>query len=247
MSARDVSVRAGGWALISAAVLFMAVFGYLAQAFNYPDVLDGRAADVLPRLLALGSTGRAVWALYGVLPLLLIPASLGAYAALSAHAPALMRLAVVFAIMAAGAMMVGLVRWPSIHWILATRYVDAGAVEQQAIATVFEGLNSFLGNYIGEFTGELSLNLTFLFTALALRTNADFPRWLGTAGVAVAAAGLIGMWRNVTPFVAGVAEVDNYLLPLWMTVLGAALVRAGHTPPIASTADHRRRGLAPSK
>ena len=42
----------GGWSLISAAMLFMVVFGYLAKAFNYPDVLDGQAADVLPKLLA---------------------------------------------------------------------------------------------------------------------------------------------------------------------------------------------------
>jgi len=45
----DRSVTVGGWSLIIAAVLFMAVFGYLAKAFNYPAVLDGQAAEVLPR------------------------------------------------------------------------------------------------------------------------------------------------------------------------------------------------------
>jgi len=49
VSPRDRSVTVGGWSLIFAAVLFMAEFGCLAKAFNYPAVLDGQAAEVLPR------------------------------------------------------------------------------------------------------------------------------------------------------------------------------------------------------
>ena len=59
-SGRVGAARVGGWSLIAAAVGFMAVFGYLAARFDYPAVLDGTAADVLPRLRALGSAGRAV-------------------------------------------------------------------------------------------------------------------------------------------------------------------------------------------
>ncbi len=224
MTTRDRSVQIGGWALIAAAVLFMAVFAYLARAFNYPDVLDGQAADVLPQLLALGPAGRAVWALYGMIPLLLVPAALGAYEALAARAPGLMRQAVVFAVIAAAAMMAGLLRWPSIQWVLATHYVKAGGAEQQAIASVFDGLNSFLGNYIGEFVGELSLNLFFLFTALGLRRN-GFPGWVASAGIVASVLGLVAMWRNVTPLVATIAEINNYVLPLWMIVLGTVLAR----------------------
>ena len=58
----NTAARAGGIALILAAILFMAVFSYLAATFDYPDVLDRPAAEVLPRLVALGSSGRAVWA-----------------------------------------------------------------------------------------------------------------------------------------------------------------------------------------
>ena len=52
------TVRAGGAALIIAALAFMAVFAYLAARFDYPEVLDGEAANVLPRLLAMGMPGR---------------------------------------------------------------------------------------------------------------------------------------------------------------------------------------------
>ena len=61
-------VRLGGVALVGGAVAFMAVFAFLAARFNYPDVLDGPAATVLPQLLATGAAGRAAWALYALLP-----------------------------------------------------------------------------------------------------------------------------------------------------------------------------------
>jgi len=59
----ESSVQTGGAALIAAALGFMGVFAYLAVRFNYPDVLDAPAATALPALLAMGSTGRAVWGL----------------------------------------------------------------------------------------------------------------------------------------------------------------------------------------
>jgi drug/metabolite transporter (DMT)-like permease len=44
-------------------------------------------------------------------------------------------------------------------------------------------------------------------------------------GLLTAAAGMIGMFRNVSSAVAPVASVNNYLLPLWMIVLGILLLR----------------------
>jgi hypothetical protein len=38
------------------------------------------------------------------------------------------------------------------------------------------------------------------------------------------------MFLNITPAVAMVAEVNNYLLPLWMIVFGVSLLRSGRTP-----------------
>ena len=53
------TILCGGLALVGGAVGFLAVFAYLAASFDYPDVLDGRAEDVLPALLATGDAGRA--------------------------------------------------------------------------------------------------------------------------------------------------------------------------------------------
>lgn len=80
-------IRLGGVALVGGAVAFMAVFAFLAARFDYPAVLDGPAGTVLPQLLATGDAGRAAWALYAFLPLIWLPAGVGAYLALRRSHP----------------------------------------------------------------------------------------------------------------------------------------------------------------
>ena len=228
---KNVSVRVGGLALILGAVAFMGVFGYLAAEFNYPDVLDGQASAVLPALLATGPTGRAVWAIYGFLPLVWIPAGVGVYLALRTSHPGAMLVALQFAVLSAISMMLGLLRWPTIHWRLAEMYVVADPGQQQVIAATFDGLNVFLGNYLGEFLGELSFSTFFVLSAWALLRSRATASWVAIAGLLTGVMGWIGMFRNLTTMVAPIAEVNNYLLPLWMIVLGIVLLRHRQEEP----------------
>jgi hypothetical protein len=219
------TVRVGGLALIFGALAFMAVFAFLAARFDYPAVLDGPARTVLPKLLATGAAGRAAWALYAFLPLIWIPAGVGAYLALRRSHQGAMLLALQCAVVAALSMMLGLMRWPSVHWHLAQLHATGSAEQRQVIATVFDGLNTYLGNYIGEFLGEFSFNMFFLLSAWALLRSRAAPAWVALFGLAVAGAGFAGMVRNVTAAVAPVAAANNYLLPLWMIVFGVVLLR----------------------
>jgi hypothetical protein len=235
MSSRGV-IRFGGLSLLVGALAFLAVFSYLAARFNYPDVLDGSAADVLPALLATGSSGRAAWAIYGFLPLIWIPAGVGAFHALRAEREGTMRVAMHFASLSAIAMMLGLLRWPSAHWVLAETFGEAGPETRFLIAAEFDALNSYLGNYVGEFLGELSFSVFFLLSALAmLAPRSRFPRWMAILGLLTACAGFVGMFRNVTDVVDPVAEVNNYLLPLWMMVFGIGMLRSLPAEPEAAS------------
>ena len=54
------TILAGGISLIGGALAFLGVFSYLAARFQYPEVLDGSAPEVLPVLLATRTTGRGV-------------------------------------------------------------------------------------------------------------------------------------------------------------------------------------------
>jgi hypothetical protein len=221
------TILAGGIALVGGALAFLGVFSYLAAQFNYPDVLDGRAQDVLPALLATGATGRAVWALYGLLPLVFIPAGVGAFEALRGRAEPSMRVGMFFAFLASLTMMLGLMRWPSVHWELARVWEAATEDNRVVLAAVFDGLNRYLGNFIGEFLGELGFSVFFALSGVGLLRHPRAPRWLGWWGIATGALGLIGMWRNVTPAVDPVAEVNNYLLPAWMIGFGVWLMISG--------------------
>ena len=216
-------IATGGLSFVVGALAFVAVFSYLAATFDYPAILEGSAGEVLPRLRGGGSLMRATWALYAFLPLLLIPGAVGAYLACPASRGRMM-LALVAACLGALAMCLGLMRWPSIHWALADAYAQSNADAQGSLAAVFRGLNLYLGNYIGEFLGELCLGVFFLLSGLSLVAETRFPKWLGWSGAAFAVLFLAGALRNVTPVVQPVADVNNVLLPLWMIVLGASLV-----------------------
>jgi hypothetical protein len=233
------ATRFGGWSLIVAAVGFMGVFSWLAARFGYPDVLDGSAADVLPKLLSLGDTGRAVWVIYALLPLLLIPGGIAALAALESSSPNAARGALVGAVIASISMLVGLARWPSVHWELAQAYGGAGPEARQAMDAVFLGLNAYLGNFIGEFLGELALNLFFFATGVAALRSAGAGRWFAYAGMAVGVIGWIAALRNTTTAVSPIAEVNNYILPIWLIVLGVVLIRWRAESSGASTGSMR--------
>lgn len=232
VSARAV-IRFGGLCLAGGAVAFLGIFAYLAARFNYPDVLDGPAATVLPSLLATGQQGRLVWAVYALLPLIWLPAGVAAYEALAPVRRGPMRLALLFAVVAALAMMLGLMRWPSVHWRLALAFEHAAPPEQGVLAAVFDGLNSYLGNYIGEFLGELAFSAFFLLTSIVWLQDPRRHKWIGWFGIGTAALGLVGMFRNVTDVVAPIAALNNYLLPAFMITLGVALAR---WPPVTDSA-----------
>lgn len=217
------TIAAGGASFIVGALAFVLVFSYLAANFNYPGILDGSAADVLPRLRDGGSVMRAVWAIYAFLPLLLVPGAVGTYFACPSSRGR-MTLALVAASIGALAMCLGLMRWPSSHWALAEAYAQAGPDTKSSLDAVFSGLNLYLGNYIGEFLGETMLAAFFLLSGLSMLAEARFPKWLGWSGVVFSVLFLVGAFRNVTHAVQVVADINNGLLPLWMIVLGGGLI-----------------------
>ena len=176
-------------------------------------------------MIALGTTGRAVWSLYALIPLLLVPAGTGAALALRHEAPGAARTGAAFATISAFSMMLGLLRWPSIQWELGRAYAAAPPAGRATLDAVFAGLNSYLGNFIGEFVGELALNLFFLLIAYAMLRSLRRSRWLGIGGVLASLIGFAAMFRNVTPAVARVADVNNLVLPLWLVILGVAFIR----------------------
>ncbi|MCU0624155.1 MAG: DUF4386 family protein [Gemmatimonadaceae bacterium] len=229
----QTTARPAGALYLVASGGFLAVFGWLAARFGYPDVLDRPAAEVLPALLGLGATGRAVWAVYAVLPLLLVPAALAAEAALGHLAPRRLRAATTLQVIAAVAMLLGLARWPSVQWRLAEAWPAADAATRVLLAAAFDAANTYLGNWIGEFVGEVSLYGAFVLLGSGLRRvrpGAGVPpwgTWVGWLGLVAGVIGEVAAFRNVTPLVAPAAEAANVLLPGFLIAFGALLLAGG--------------------
>jgi len=221
------TIRLGGIAFILTGVLYPLVFTILAIRFGYPDVLEGQANEVLPKLLAGGWAFRATWAVYGLLPLLLIPAGTGAFYALRRNMEGGMRIALHFSMLAAFALSIGLLRWSSIHWELAKFQQNAAGPQREMVNALFLGLNSYLGNYIGEFLGEGLMHGFLMLTAVAMLRSAGFPKWMAWIGIAVSGLSLVGVLRNVNGLAESVQDLANTLMlfPLWLILLGIGLVR----------------------
>ncbi|MCU0634490.1 MAG: DUF4386 family protein [Gemmatimonadaceae bacterium] len=226
-------MRIAGVLYLSAAIAFVAVFSYLAAQLGYPDLLDRPAAEVLPALVASGDAGRAAWAIYAMLPLILLPASALAAPALvprDRRDDGLVPLLTGLQWVAGISMMAGLLRWSTVQWLLAERWELADASGRAVLALHFDLLNRFLGNGIGEFIGEFALYGSFVLLGVAIR-RAAWPRLVTVLAWGTGVMGLVGMFRNITVAVQPAADVVNGLLPLFLIVLGITLWRR----PVVST------------
>jgi hypothetical protein len=64
----------------------------------------------------------------------------------------------------------------------------------------------------------------FLLSGFALLDETRFPGCVGRCGIVFGVLFILGAFRKVTPRVQWISSLDNVLLPLWMIVLGGALI-----------------------
>jgi hypothetical protein len=206
--------------LIVAAVLANLAFTALGSIFNYPDVLDEPAGEVLA---SFREHQRAVSAWFIVLAAsaaLLAPIAVGV-GRLSVARP--MRLAVRVGIAAAIVQVIGLARWP----ILVPGY----AADDNRDA--FDTASNVLGTAIGETAGYF---LTALWTALVIAAlgRAFAGRWFAWLGGVAAALVFAGVFAPTGIELFDQANFIGYVLySLWLIAFGVVLLVR---KPVAVTA-----------
>lgn len=213
--------------LILAAVLTNVAFTVLGSVFDYPDVLQRPAGEILA---AFRADQGVIVGWFTVLALsagLFVPIAIGV-GRLSPSAA--MRAAVPVGIAAGAVQVIGLARWP----LLVPGFAANGATDS------FETAHRLLGTLVGETFGYA---LTAAWTVLVLvAVGATVAgRWftvLGGLSAVLIAAGV------VTPL--GVPGVDlanflGYVLwSVWLVAFAAVLLRTG-----AAGSVHRRRNGSP--
>lgn len=215
--ARSARSAAGPTAalLVAGAVLVNVAFLGLGTAFDYPDVLNQPAVDVLTRfhanqvligsLFLLLAAGAALLA-----PIAVAMSRLGAGPALRASR--------IVGITAAAVQVAGLLRWPLVVPFLAGDAPTASAVRS------FQTLNLVLGTAIGETIGYALTAVWTVLVCLGLR-RAVLGRALAGIGLVAAALIAVGTVEPLIP-IAGLANFVGYVVwSAWLVAVAVVLLR----------------------
>jgi Domain of unknown function (DUF4386) len=209
--------------LILAAVLANVAFTALGSIFNYPDVLDEPAGDVLASFREHEGAVSAWFTVLALSAALLAPIAIGVGRLSSAPA---MRLAVWVGIAAAVVQVIGLMRWP----ILVPGYAADGDTD------AFTTASDILGTAIGETIGYL---LTALWTALVITAIGRWfaGRWFAALGTASAALVFVGVFSPLDLPVIDTANFFGYVLwSIWLISFGVVLLVRERQPARAAAA-----------
>jgi hypothetical protein len=218
--------------LILAAVAANVGFTALGSIFNYPDVLDEPAGDVLA---AFRDNRAAVSGWFSVLALsaaLLGPIAIGV-GRLSAHRA--MRIAVPVGIAAAVVQVIGLLRWP----ILVPGYASDAASPNAGVAAAardsFTTASDILGTALGETLGYL-LTATWTVLVIVALGRRYAGRWFQVLGAVSALLVLAGVLSPLGLPGIDTANFFGYVLwSVWLIAFAVVIV-----------VRERRRASAPS-
>jgi hypothetical protein len=207
--------------LIIAAVLANVGFTALGSIFNYPDVLDEPAGQVLASFHDHEGAVSAWFAVLALSAALLAPIAMGVGRLSSTPA---MRIATRVGIAAAAVQVVGLLRWP----ILVPGYAADSVSGSPGVAAnardSFSTASDILGTAIGETLGYL---LTAMWTVLVIvALGRHFAgRWFRALGVASAALVLVGVFSPLDLPVVDTANFIGYILwSVWLIAFGVMIL-----------------------
>ena len=197
--------------LIVAAVLANLAFTALGSIFDYPDVLDEPAGDVLASFREHEGAVSAWFTVLAFSAALMAPIAIGV-GRLSSDPR--MRIAVRVGIAAAVVQVIGLMRWP----ILVPGYAADGDT------SAFRTASDILGTAIGETIGYA---LTAAWTVLVVLTlgRAIAGRWFTSLGWASAGLVAVGVLSPLGPPLVDEANFIGYVLySVWLIAFGVVLL-----------------------
>jgi Domain of unknown function (DUF4386) len=218
--------------LILAAVLANVGFSALGSIFNYPDVLDEPAGQVLA---GFRDNQGAVSGWFSVLALsaaLLAPVAIGVGRLSPARA---MRIAVRVGIAAAAVQVIGLLRWP----LLVPGYAADAASGNARVAASgrdsFTTASDILGTALGETLGYL-LTATWTVLVIVALGRRYAGRWFQVLGAVSALLVVAGVLSPLGLPVIDTANFAGYVLwSVWLIALAVVIV-----------VHERRRSTSPS-
>jgi uncharacterized protein DUF4386 len=224
--------------LILAAVLANVAFSALGSIFNYPDVLDEPAGDVLASFRDNEGAVSAWFAVLALSAALLAPIAIG-IGRLSTHRA--MRIAVPVGITAAAVQVIGLLRWPILVPGFASDAASSNAGVAASARDSFTTASDILGTAVGETLGYL-LTATWTVLVIVALGRRYAGRWFQVLGAVSATLVLVGV---LSPLGLPVIDTANFLgYVLWSVWLIAfAVVILVHERRLSSPSTLGRSGV----
>jgi len=221
----SVSNKLTGIGAIALAVVFNLPYGYLAQHFDYPDILRRPSGEVLAAFAAGGDGLIWAWYVFGLSALAFVPLAI----ALSLTSERVRRtpaLAIGAALAGALAGLVqgmGLLRWVFVVPMLAQN-ADSPIAQGQ-----FDLMNAYVGVAIGEHMGQI---FTALFVGLAAVMQVGERKpvsallgGLTTLAMLAGSGGGLALALGESDALFAMISIVAYLaLTLWLIVTGIGLV-----------------------
>lgn len=218
--------RAAGALMIAGAVLVTIGFVVLGSRFNYPDVLEEPANDILLRFHADAFVIGALFVGLAAASALLIPIAWLSRHLMAENRSRTRRLMVMAGIAAGVVQFIGLMRWPLLIPNLADTVADpaASAATKAVAIDTFQTLHTYLGGVVGE---ALGYAFTATWTLAIILGIARKPgRWFAPLGLASAVLIATGLLEPLGIAAAGLANFVGYSAwIIWMIGFGTWLLR----------------------
>lgn len=216
-----MTARSTAYLLILAAVLANVAFSALGSIFNYPDVLDEPAGQVLAEF---HEHQGAVSGWFGVLALsaaLLAPIAIGV-GRLSAERA--MRFAVPVGIAAAAVQVIGLLRWPILVPGYASDAVGSDPSAAESGRDAFTTASDILGVALGETLGYL-LTATWTVLVVVALGRRYAGRWFQVLGLVAATLVVAGVLSPLDLPVIDTANFIGYVLwSVWLIAFAVVML-----------------------
>jgi Domain of unknown function (DUF4386) len=228
-----VSEAVTGIVLIAVPILFNVTFALLARRFDYPDILRRPTYEVLRRFSEGGSTLILIWWAFALSAVAFAPLTVLLAGEVGDADPTIVSLSILFGVLASIVQFLGLIRWPFLvpHLAREAEGANPGSARADAIDTVFQAFNRYLGVAVGEHLGYALTGAWSILAGVALTQSDAVPGWLGLIGVVIGPAFLLSALEFIGPFEPSGWKLAGQLVPiayviwsLWLIALGVAFL-----------------------
>jgi hypothetical protein len=221
--------RIAGIILIVMPIAFLTAFFALSRTFEYPSIRRKPSDYILKRFTEGGSRLIALWYIFAISAVLIIPMSLFFQLVfVEQHRYLAMSAAVVGAI--SGLVhAISLFRWVFLVPGLAKQYNAASetSATREAVAVVFHAFHQYVGVAVGEHLGSLLTGVWTLLISSMMFSTPIFGSPLAIMGIISALGILAGLFEPTGWKPAGAINATGYIVwAFWLLISGVILMLA---------------------